>query len=254
VKKKSVLALVFFISGISLFAQLRSFAGVYPEFDAGQRGNVFSAGGFNRWGKGSEGLKILPQTSGNPEIASRIKKNPSFIVESLRVVPGKQTGLLSVYNALGKIRALKGKLYHSKTRDKNIPLFEDATRVESAKRLNAINDPPPAAAVPVSETFYVRLKDANFGNCYYRVTLSSNGRGILCDLSNFRTIYYAVFPVMKENNFTALLYIEPVSEGLLVYSASSAEVSDFVAGQIDLPSALQKRLDVIIGWMLDGIR
>jgi hypothetical protein len=59
---------------------------------------------------------------------------------------------------------------------------------------------------------------------------------------------------MKENTFTALFYVEPVAEGLLVYSAAAAEVSDFVAKQINIPSALRKRLDVIIGWMVDGIR
>jgi hypothetical protein len=253
--KKSILAFAFFICGFSLFGQLRSFSGVYPELSAEQREKALSPDGLNRSGRGSEGLGILPLTSGNPEIASRITgKNPSFIVESLRVIPGKKAGLLSVYNAIGKVRGLKGRVYHSSTRDKDIPLFEDATRIESSKRMNAVNDPPPAAAVPAAETFYARLKDANFGNCYYRIGLSSNSRSILCDLGNFKTIYYGIFPVMKENNFTALLYVEPVAEGLLVYSVAAAEVSGFVAGQIDMPSALRKRLDVIIGWMIDGIR
>jgi hypothetical protein len=254
-KKKPVLALVFFMYGISLFAQLRSFNDLYPGFRSEQMNRVFSDDGFSQSGKGSNGFALLPRTSGNPEIASRITgKNPSFIVESLRVIPGKNAGLLSVYNAVSKVRNLKGRVYHSATRDKYVPLFEDATRIESTRRMNAVADPPPAAAVPASETFYARLKDANFGNCYYRITLSSNGRSILCDLSNFKTIYYAVFPVMKENNFTALLYVEPITEGLLIYSVSTAEVSGFVAGQIDIPSALRKRLDVIIGWMIDGIK
>jgi hypothetical protein len=252
-KKKSVLAFVFFMLGISLFAQLRSFNDLYPNFQSGQREEVF-AEGLSRSGKGSDGLTMIPRTSGNPEIASRITgKTPSFIVESLRVIPGNRAGLLSVYNALGKIRNLKGRVYHSATRDKYTPLFEDATRVESQRRMNAVNDPPAAAAVPSSETFYARLKDVNFGNCYYRITLSSNSRSILCDLGNFKTIYYGIFPVMKENNFTAVLYVEPVAEGLLIYSVSAAEVSDFVAGKIEITSALRKRLDVIIGWMVDGI-
>ncbi|MDR0586046.1 MAG: hypothetical protein LBG26_02280 [Treponema sp.] len=251
---KFILAFAFFICGFSLFGQLRSFSNIYPGLGAEQREKAFSSEGLNFSGKGSGGLNILPLTSGNPEIASRITgKNPSYIVESLRVISGKQTGLLSIYNALGKIRGLKGRLYHSFTRDKDIPLFEDATRIESPRRMNAVNDPPPAAVVPASETFYARLKDVNFGNCYYRIALLSNNRSILCDLENFKTIYYGFFPVMKENNFTALLYVEPVAEGLLIYSVSAAEVSDFVAGKIDIPSALKKRLDVIIGWMLDGI-
>jgi hypothetical protein len=252
---KFILGFTFFICGFSLFGQLRSFSDVYPGLGAEQREKAFSPDGLNFSGKGSGGLNILPRTSGNPEIASLITgKKPSFIVESLRVISGKQAGLLSIYNALGKIHSLKGKVYHSFTRDKDIPLFEDATRIESPKRMNAVNDPPPAAVVPVSETFYARLKDVNFGNCYYKIALSSNNRSILCDLGNFKTIYYGFFPVMKETNITVIFYVEPVAEGLLVYSVSSAEVSDFVAGKIDIPSALRKRLDVIIGWMLDGTR
>jgi hypothetical protein len=253
--KKCIPVFVFFICGLSLFGQLRSFSDVYPGLGADQKEKVFSSGGLNFSEKGSVGLNFLPLTSGNPEIASRIAgRNPSFIAESLRVIPGKNTGLLSVYNALGKISGLKGRIYYSHTREKEIPLFEEATRIESHKRMNAVNDPPPAAVVPVSETFYARLKDANFGNCYYRITLLSNSRSILCDLGNFKTIFVGFFPVIKENNFTALLYVEPVAEGLLIYSVSSAEVSDFVAGRISMRSALRKRLDVIIDWMIDGIR
>jgi hypothetical protein len=255
VKKKLVFGFVFFTLGLSLFAQLRSLNDVYPGLQPAELSAAFSEEGLARSGKGSGGLTLLPLTSGNPEIASRIAgKNPSFSVESLHVVPRKNAKLLSVYNALCKIRGLKGRVYHSASKNKYVPLFEDATRVESARRTNDVNDPPPAASVPVSETFYVRLKDTNFGNCYYRITLSSNSRSILCDLGNFKTIYYAFFPVMKENNFSALLYVEPVAEGLLIYSVSAAEVSGFVASQIDMPSALRKRLEVIIGWMVDGIR
>jgi hypothetical protein len=254
-EKKPVLAFAFFMLGIPLFAQLRSFDDLYPNFRSEQRSMVFLDDGLSRSGKGSDGFVLLPRTSGNPEIASRITgKNPSFIVESLRVIPGKQVGLLSVYNAVCKIRNLKGRVYHSATKNKYVPLFEEATRIESTRRMNAVADPPPASVIPPSETFYARLKDANFGNCYYQIMLSSNRRGILCDLSNFRTIYYTVVPVIKENNFTAILYIEPIAEGLLIYSVSAAEVSGFVAGQIDIPSALRKRLDVIIGWMVDGVR
>jgi hypothetical protein len=33
---------------------------------------------------------------------------------------------------------------------------------------------------------------------------------------------------------------------------AAAEVSNFVASQIDIPSAIQKRLEVIIGWITDN--
>jgi hypothetical protein len=235
--------------------KLRSLGDVYPNLGGKERGEVFSEEGFQYSGKGSEGPEFLPRTDGNPNIAALFAgKKTAFIIESLRLVPEKKAELLAVYNALGKIRNLKNRAYHSASRDDYVPLFEDAVRVESARKLSPLPDPPDAAAVPASETIFVRLKDVNFGTCYYEITLTGNGRAILCVLSNFKSINYSIFPVMKERAFTAALYIEPAQEGLLVYSAASADVSDFIAERISITSALRKRLDVITGWVIDGIK
>jgi hypothetical protein len=251
--KTAALILSFFLVGASLFAQQRTVRELFPSLNEKQYIDAFSEDGTTRSGKGNEGLLFMPQTGGNPNILSRVSgKNLSFIVESMRVVP-KRTNLLSVYNALGKIRGLKGKTYHSATRDKVVALFEDATRIESPKKTTAINDPPPSSYVPALQTIYIRLKDNNFGNCFYTLSFETTQRGILCAMTNFKTISYGIFPVMKEERFIALLYIEPSSEGLVVYSVTGAEVSDFMAKQINMTSALRKRLDVIIDWMIDGI-
>lgn len=240
-----------FCAGIQVFAQ-RAAQELYPGL-TGEQLAAMRSGGLNRSGKGSEGLLMLPKNTEAGEIVSQITgSRPTFIIESLNLVP-KNASLLSIYTALGKIRGLKGRVYHSATKNRYVPLFEDATRIESAKRTNAIADPSPASSVPSSETIYARLKDTNFGNCYYTIKLGINGTGILCSLSNFRNISYGPLSVMKENKFNAVLYIEPVREGLLVYSAASAEVSDFVSKNFEIPSALRKRLSVIIGWVADGI-
>ncbi|MDR2257702.1 MAG: hypothetical protein LBE14_00980, partial [Treponema sp.] len=60
-------------------------------------------------------------------------------------------------------------------------------------------------------------------------------------------------PVIKEEKFIAQLYFEPITEGVLVYSIAGADVSDFVASKIHMPSAIAKRLAVIISWVVDGI-
>jgi hypothetical protein len=162
--------------------------------------------------------------------------------------------MLDAYNAMGRIRDLKGRLYRSHTRQAEIPLFEDATRIESATRTNPIPDPPPASEVPVSETMYIRLKDVNFGNSYYRGAVSANPYGITYNLTNFRSLSYLFFTVMKEEKFSAILYLEPMTEGMLVYSVAGADASDFIANRIDIPSAISKRLAVFIGWISDGLK
>jgi hypothetical protein len=177
-----------------------------------------------------------------------------FIVESLQVIPHTQgASLLSVYNALGNIRGLKGRLYNSSTRSKDIPLFVDATRLESEKKNVPVPDPISASKLPSSETVYIRLKDVNFGRSFYRGEMKLAPYGLRYSLSNYKNLSYLFVPVIKEQKFTAQLYFEPVQEGILIYSIAGADVSDFVASRIDMASAISKRLAVLIAWVAEGI-
>jgi len=185
-----------------------------------------------------------------------LKKNPGYLVESILVInaPPESVSLLDIYNALGNIQALSGKMYNSHTRNKSVPLFEEATRITSNKQTNAIPDPAPSKTLPKTETVYIRLKDANFGNTYYRAEIALVQNGLRYTLTNFRNISYLFIPVMKEETFIAQLYFEPIQEGILIYSVAGADISDFVASKIDIDSAISKRVNVIISWAADGIR
>jgi hypothetical protein len=117
-----------------------------------------------------------------------------------------------------------------------------------------VPDPQNASTVPLSETFYIRLKDVNFGNSYYRSDISTNSYGVTYRLSNVKSIKYLIFTVMGEEKFSARVYLEPLSEGMLIYSVASADVSDFIASKINIPSAISKRLTVFIAWIRDNLR
>jgi hypothetical protein len=252
--KKLVIAVICVsLSGI-LGAQMRSFSGIYPSLDQNSRTAALSQEGYSKTVSGPGSLSLLPPGA-NPAVDSGfLGRNPSFTIEAVRLVPQSPPGLLAVYNSLRKIQGLKGRVYHSATKDKFVSLFTDAVRVESPRKTSTTLPDPPPASTTQSETIYIRLKDANFGNCYYEIKIQPGSRGIFCTLTNFKPLNYGIFPVMKENKFNAFLYVEPVTEGIMVYSAASAEVSDFVSGQIDIPSALRKRLAVIIEWMIDGTK
>jgi hypothetical protein len=171
------------------------------------------------------------------------------------VIPGKpgNVGLLDVYNALGNIGGLKGRLYDSHSKNREVPLFEDATRITGQKQTTAIPDPPPARILPRAETVYIRLKDVNFGNTYYRAEMALIQNGLRYTLSNFKNISYLFVPVIKEEKFIAQLYIEPIEEGVLIYSIAGTDISDFIASRINVDSAISKRLAVITSWAADGI-
>jgi hypothetical protein len=247
----------FFFLTLSSLAAQRSFNQIFPEIPSAVREAAFSRDGFFQSTK--EIQRSALAGSGQSAIDSQIietilLKQPGFLVESILVVPGKtgQYSLLDVYNALGKIRGLKGRLYRSFTRNEDIPLFEDVTRIE-AKKNNPIPDPVPASKIPSAETIYMRLKDVNFGNTYYRGDMTLVPHGLRYSLSNNKNITYFFVPVIREEKFNVQLYFEPIAEGVLIYALAGADVSDFVASRVDMPSAISKRLAVIISWVAEGI-
>ncbi|MDR2479581.1 MAG: hypothetical protein LBD48_09750 [Treponema sp.] len=250
---------LFLAVSLPLFAEIRSFDAIFPELPPEIRSTAFSDGGYIKSSKKSSGFVLIGgERAGNidPRIRNVVlDKKPGFLVEALRVIPGTPdtVDLIDVYNALGNVRGLKGRLYHSATRQKEVPLFEDAARLQSAQKNTPVPDPGPASVVPPMETVYIRLKDVNFGNTYYRGDLTLDQYGLSYRLSNNKNINYIFIPVIKEEQFTAQLYFEPVAEGILIYSVAGADVSDFVSSKIDIPSAISKRLAVIISWVADGI-
>jgi len=254
---RRIFAAVLFIAPVfCLFSQQRRFAELYPAINAEQRSSAFSPEGYLYYGDRSENLTLTPQTGKTLAISkASLGQKPGFFVEALRIVPRKNISLLSIFNALEKIRDLKGRTYYSSTSKKNLVLFTDAVRVEGPGKINVfLPDPPPAGSVPSIKTMYTRLTDVRFGNCYFDLTFQSDQQGIKYLITNFRTLTYGPIPVVKERAMIVLIYIEPVEEGLVLYALAGAEVSDFIAKYVDIPTALNKRMEIFIGWLLDGIQ
>ena len=257
-KKITVAVFLFLLCAIHLYAQ-RGFNDIFPNMGRDIRNAAFSESGYVKTGEKSGGFELIGGgvSSGidNQIVNGVMGNNPGYLVESILIVPGAAGAvtLLDVYNALGNIRDLSGRLYDSATRNQAIPLFEDATRIRSERQTTAIPDPPPARTLPLTETIFIRLKDSNFGNSYYRADMSLNQNGLCYRLSNFRNLTYFLIPVIREDKFIAQLYFEPINEGILIYSIAGADVSDFVASMVHVGSAIAKRLAVIISWAVEGI-
>jgi hypothetical protein len=242
-----------------LFSQNRSFDEIFPNLPPSVRNEAFSNDGYSKSFEkiSSSALAGSVQNSIEPQIIETLfRKQPGYVVEAIQIIPGAagEYTLLDVYNALGNTGSLAGRLYRSHTRNENVPLFEEVTRIKSAGKNTAIADPPPASAVPRSETVYMRLKDANFGNSFYRADMNLSRYGLRYSLSNFKSLTYLMIPVVKEENFSAQLYFEPIAEGILIYGLAGATVSDFVSSKIGMRSAISKRLAVILSWVSEGIK
>jgi len=257
--KKFIIAVIFTACASVSFGQLRSLYDIFPNMNQDIQAEILSSAGYFKSSQKVSGFIILGNEKDaniDPQIINNVlRNNPGYLVESILVIQGDPgaVSLLDVYNALGNIRRLKGRLYNSATRKQAVPLFEDATRVTSEKQTTSIPDPSPALILPQSEIVYIRLKDINFGNTYYRGEMTLVNKGLRYTLSNFRNMSYLFVPVIRENKFIAQLYFEPVQEGVLIYSIAGAEISDFVASKIDVNSAISKRLAVITEWAADGL-
>ena len=249
----------FLLYTADIYAQLRAFNDIFPNISAENRSLIFNNDAYVKSSKKATGFIIYGNEHGcgldQKIVGNVLSTNPGYFVESISVISANAGTLsfLDIYNALGNIRDLKGRLYNSATRGKEVPLFEDATRVVSEKQTTAIPDPAPAVILPNSDTVHVRLKDVNFGNTYYRAEMSLVENGLIYTMTNSKNITYLLVPVMKEGRFTARLYIEPIKEGVLIYSVAGADISDFVSSKIHVDSAITKRLAVITSWAIDGI-
>ena len=238
-------------------APTRSFADLFPGIGEEHKEAIFSEEGLIRVLRRGERLEFVPASGAGIDLYREVtRREHNFLSEILVVVPHttKTLDKLAAYNALGRIRDLSGRLYHSHTRQAMIPLFEDVTRIESDRRTVAIPDPQPSEILPSSETVFIRLRDANFGNTFYRGEFSVNSYGIMYRLTNFRAIRFLLIPVLREENLSATLYMEPLTEGMLIYVVAGADVSNFVANRIDIPSAIAKRGAVFLEWVSDGLR
>jgi len=256
--KKAIIAVILLVCAADLFAQTRSFNDIFPNANEDLRSSIFQTG-YIRSSRRTDGFVILGSNSSrlDPQIVNNVlSRNPGYLVESISVISGRSgaVSLLDVYNALSNVRDLKGRLYNSHSRNDNVPLFEEATRIVSEKQTTAIPDPSPASALPRTETVYIRLKDANFGNTYYRGEMALVQNGLRYTLYNFRNMSYLFVPVIREEKFIVQLYFEPINEGVLFYSVAGVDISDFFASKIHIDSAISKRLAVITSWASDGIR
>ena len=257
--------LIFFLSFSNLYADpvftsgLRSFDDIFPGIQPSVKQEAFSSDGYIKTAERINPSSLIGISGSNLNrniIDTVLKSQPVFFVETITVIPcvPSRYSLLNVYNVLIKISTLQGRLYRSHSRNDNVPLFEEVTRVQSARSNVSVADPLPAINIPATETIFVRLKDVNFGNTYYRADMHLDELGMRYSLTNYRSITYFLFPVMKEEKFVSQLYFEPVKEGILIYGLSGADVSDFVSSRVSMQSAMSKRLEVIISWAAEGIK
>ncbi|MDR0456654.1 MAG: hypothetical protein LBH20_08250, partial [Treponema sp.] len=233
----------------------RSFDAVFSGLSRRQKAAVMSDEGLRYSFEKDGSPTLLPNPdSGIDLLSSVMAKKPSHVIEALVVVPytERELDILDIYNALRKIKELKD---HSiPWNDREIYIFTETTRLESTRNRKPIPDPPPADTLPYSETMYLRFIDPYMGDLYLRGDISVSLYGITYSMTNFRDVRYSIFRIMKAEKFTAVIYLEPVKEGTLVYSMSGIYLPGFIANRINLTPNINRRITVLLSWITDGLK
>jgi len=235
--------------------ETRSFDEIFPNLSRLQRRRAMSNVGLRNTFENDGSPMLLPDPNSRIDLLSIVmEKRPSHIVEALLVVPYKERELdmLDIYNALGRIESIKDQSISVNGDD--VYIFTESTRLESARNRRSVSDPSPAVLLPFSDTIYLRLKDAYFGNLFIRGDVSISLYGITYSMTNFTDVRYLLLPVMKAERFSAVIYLEPIKEGILIYSMCGFYIPGFIADRVNLTPNINGRIAVFISWITDGLR
>ncbi|MCL2184413.1 MAG: hypothetical protein FWB86_00970 [Treponema sp.] len=234
----------------------RSFREIYPNLTASQRRRVMSAAGLRNAFESSGTPILLPASdSGINLLNSVMQKNPSHVVEALILIPytDRELDMLDIYNALGRIQQIKNQTI-PQSNGNVLNVFKETTRLDSAASRKAIADPSPSNNLPFSETIFLRFTDAYIGNLFLRGDISLSYYGLTYNMTNFRDVNYSIFRVMGTEKITIILYLEPVTEGILVYSMSGLYLPSFISKRLNLTVNINNRITVLVNWITEGLR
>jgi hypothetical protein len=235
--------------------ETRSLYNIFPYLSPAQRAGVMSSRGERHAFEKSGSPTLVPdQDSGIDLLSSVMAKKPSHIIEALVLIPYNRRKLdfLDIYNALRNVKTIQD---HTITiRGNDVKVFVDTTRLESAQRRRPVPDPPRADMLPSSDIMYLRFVDPYIGDLYLRANISVGLYGITYSLSNFRDVTYTIFRIMKAESFSAIIYVEPVREGILIYSMSGIYIPNFIASRVNLTPNMNNRISVLVKWITAGLR
>ncbi|MDR2730594.1 MAG: hypothetical protein LBB81_06825 [Treponema sp.] len=237
------------------FSGTRSFDEVFPDLSQDQKNLAASSTGLSYSFEKNGSPALIPGPDSGIDLLSGVmKRKPSHVIESLVLVPysERELDLLDVYNALSKIKNIQNQ--QISVNGNNLNTFVETTRIESARNRKSISDPPPADELPYSETIYLRLVDKYIGDLYIRGEISVSLYGMTYDMTNFRDVSYFIFRIMKTEQFSAVIYVEPVKEGVLIYSMSGIYLPGFIVSRVNLTPNINRRLSILINWITEGLK
>jgi hypothetical protein len=72
-------------------------------------------------------------------------------------------------------------------------------------------------------------------------------------MTNFRDVTFSLFSIMKAERFSAVIYLEPVKEGVLIYSMSGIYLPGFLVSRVNLTPNMNRHISVLLSWIIEGL-
>ncbi|MCL2007176.1 MAG: hypothetical protein FWG77_03735 [Treponema sp.] len=235
--------------------EMRTFNDLFPHFPGVWLPLVYSENGLRHSFSVNEYPVLYPNPDLDINLIERVMEaDPSHLIEALLVIPytDREYDLLDIFNALGRIENIKD--YPANFNNNEIFIFSDSHRIDNPQNRIAIPDPPPSTWLPASQTMYLRLREIYIGNLFLRGDITVNVHSITYSMTNFIDVRYFFIPIVRTERFAALIYIEPVTEGLLIYSVAGFYLPSFFADRMNLTPNINRRIEVFIRWITDGLR
>ena len=234
---------------------MRSIYDIFPYISPGLLNIAFSQEGFRHFFISDDPPLLTPDPeSGIDIIDSVLQTNPSHLIEAILILPynTREFDLLDIYNAVGRIENIKEQPVLIRGND--FYIFTESTRIQSSTNRRDISDPLPAVTLPFSETIFLRLRETSLGNIFFRGDISVSLYGLTYSMTNFADVRYFLIPVMRAERFITVIYLEPVTEGLLIYSMSGFFLPGFIVDRLNLSPNINRRIEVFIKWITEGLR
>ena len=130
--------------------------------------------------------------------------------------------MLDVYNGLFRYSNMKGLTYYS-TRDKGIrTLIDDSYRVLGPENRAPLPDLQIEELVQEASIF-VQQKMRDFGEILWEIQYRYDRGNVFVYLTNFEPIYYGIFKIIEDGQFSVMLAAVPDKKDIIIYQIGTVE-------------------------------
>ncbi|MDR1748100.1 MAG: hypothetical protein LBR47_03485 [Spirochaetaceae bacterium] len=178
---------------------------------------------------------------------------PSFIDEVLFLykkpalaAPGADIERIS--GIFRSISTLEGIPYYSKSKKKELILYEYSYVIDDPSTQNKI--PDPTAESVDGQVLYALQKDATFGETIYRYRYRQAGVEVAFFAQNLTPFYVAFIRALKAEGLKMVFVVDDIGEAFVMYGVIRADIINFPGVMDRVQMSFSSRADAVYRWFI----